>query len=55
MSLEDFIERELENIERDLVKPENWGDDNIRNYLLGWKEALQEVLVKKVGLLWFMR
>lgn len=43
MSLENFIERELENIERDLVKPENWGDDNIRNYLLGWKEALQEV------------
>ena len=43
MSLEDFVKRELENIERDLVKPENWGDDSIRNYLLGWKEALQEV------------
>ena len=43
MSLEDFFERELENIEKDLVKPKNWGDDSIRNYLLGWKEALQEV------------
>ena len=43
MRLEDFFERELENIARDLVKPENWGDDSIRNYLLCWKEALQEV------------
>ena len=36
MSLENFIERELENIEKDLVKPKNWGDESIRN----WNEWL---------------
>lgn len=43
MNLEDYIQRELGNIEMNLKGTENWDDEILRNYLLGWKDALQEI------------
>ena len=48
MSLEDFILEQLNNTKSDLSKPKNWDDEILRNYLLGWKDAL-EVIQNEMG------
>lgn len=44
MELKEFIIKELNGIKVDLCIEANIKDEKAHNYLLGWKDALEEIL-----------
>ena len=44
MELKEFIKKELSGVEVDLCIEANIKDEKAHNYLLGWKDALEEIL-----------
>ena len=44
MELKEYIKKELSGAEVDLCIEANVNDEKLHNYLLGWKDALEEIL-----------
>ena len=44
MELKEFIKQELNGVKVDLCIEANVKDEKLHHYLLGWKDALEEIL-----------
>ena len=44
MELKEFVQKELSAVKVDLCIEANVKDEKLHHYLLGWKDALEEIL-----------